>query len=80
MFVRWNFTVCWVTQSSFAISSFDLPLASSVRIATSRSVSPAALAPLEVEVYVAPTGEKTVPPITWRSGEGRSLGSTVLST
>jgi hypothetical protein len=28
MFVRWNFTVCWVIQSSFAISSFESPRAS----------------------------------------------------
>ena len=25
MFVRWNFTICWVTHSSFAISSFERP-------------------------------------------------------
>ena len=43
MFVRWNFTVCCVTQSSFAISSFDFPFASASRIDRSRSVSPAAL-------------------------------------
>ena len=41
MFVRWNFTVCWATQNSFAICSFDRPRASAPRIAISRSVSPA---------------------------------------
>ena len=54
MFVRWNFTVCWVTQSSFAISSFERPRASAFRIAVSRSVSPAAFAPVGVGVAGEP--------------------------
>ena len=45
MFVRWNFTVCWVTHNSFAISSFERPRARALRIEVSRSVSPAAFAP-----------------------------------
>ena len=40
MFVRWNFTVCGVTQNSFAISSFERPRASAPRIVSSRSVRP----------------------------------------
>ena len=44
MFVRWNLTVWGATQSSFAIAAFDFPWASAVRIASSREVSPAALA------------------------------------
>ena len=40
MFVRWNFTVCSVTQSSLPMAWFDSPRATALRMASSRSVRP----------------------------------------
>ena len=79
MFVRWNFTVCWVIHNSFAISSLESPRARAFRIDVSRSVSPAAFAPVGSALPESAVALNTFPSIAWRRAEGRSVGSTPVT-